>query len=200
MDYSMPGFPVLQCLSEFAKLTSIESMRPPNHLMLCCLLLFLLSIFPSIRVFSNESALHIRWPKYFSFSLSISSFMNIQGWFPVDWLVWSPCCLTDSQQSLAPQFESISSLVLSLLYGLTLISVCDYWKNHSFVSKVMSLLFNTLSRFVIAFLPKIKHLNVISWLQSPSTVILEPKKIKSVLFPLFPHLFAMKWWYQIPLS
>ena len=70
--------------------------------------------------------------------------------------------------------------MLSLFYCPALRSIHDYWKNHSFVSKVMSLLFNTLLMFVIAFLPRIKHLNLISWLQSPSTVILEPEKIKSV--------------------
>ena len=84
----------------------------------------------------------------------------------------------------APQFKSLSSSVLSLLYGPTLTSIHDHWKNHSFdymdlFGKVMSLLFNTLSRFVIAFLPRSKHL-LISWLQSPFAVILEPKKIKSV--------------------
>ena len=98
-------------------------------------------------------------------------------------MVWS-CCPRDSQQSSpAPQFESISSLVLSLLYGPTLTSIHDYWKNHSltlwtFSGKVTSLLLNTLLRFVIAFLPRSKHL-LISWLQSPSAVILEPKKMKS---------------------
>ena len=88
-----------------------------------------------------------------------------------------------------PQFKSISSSALSLLYGPALTSVHDYWKNHSFdymdkVGKVMSLLFNTLSRFVIAFLPRSKHL-LISWLQSPSAVILEPKKMKSVTVSIF---------------
>ena len=81
-------------------------------------------------------------------------------------------------------------------------SICDYGKTigltrRNFVSKVMSLLFNMLSRLIIAFLPRTKHL-LISWLQSPSAVILEPKKIKSVMFPLFPHLFAMKWWNWMP--
>ena len=95
------------------------------------------------------------------------------------------CNPRDSQESSsAPQFESINSLVLSLFYGPTLTSIHNYWKTYSFdymalVGKVMSLLFNTLSRFVIAFLPRSKHL-LISWLQSPFSVILEPKKIKSV--------------------
>ena len=101
-------------------------------------------------------------------------------------MVGSPCCSRDSQESsLTLQFKNINFLVLSLLYGPTLTFIHDYWKNHSFdetdlCCKVMSLLFNTLSRLVIAFLPKSKHL-LISWLQSPSAVILEPKKIKSMI-------------------
>ena len=96
----------------------------------------------------------------------------------------------------------MNSLVLSLLYGPALTSIRDFWENHSltiltFVSKVMFLLFNTLSRLVIAFLPRSKCL-LISWLQSPSAVILEPNKIKSVTVSIFPHLFAMKLWDQMP--
>ena len=108
--------------------------------------------------------------------------VNIQGWFLYNWLVWFPCFLWDSQESFpAPQFESISSLVLSLLYGPTLSSYMSTGKTipltiWAFVSKVMFLLFNMLSRFVIAFLPRSKYI-LISWLQSPSTVILEPTKI-----------------------
>ena len=101
---------------------------------LSSIILFLPSVFPSIRVFFSESALCIRWPKYWSFSFSISPSNII---FRVDflyiWLVWSPCCPRDSQESSpAPQFECINSSALSLLYGPTLTSVHDYWKNHSF--------------------------------------------------------------------
>ena len=114
------------------KLMSLESLTPSYHLILCCPLSLLLSIFPIIRVFSNESDLHIRWPKYWSFSFSIVLPMNTQGWFPLG-LVWSPCCPRDSQESFpASQFENINSSALSLLYGPTLTSVYDYWKNHSF--------------------------------------------------------------------
>ena len=107
--------------------------------------------------------------------------VNIQSWFHLALTGWSPCCSRNSLEcSLAPQFKSISSSVLSLFYGPTLTSIHDYWKNQfwlqTFVSKVMSLLSNTLSMFVKVFLPKSKHL-LISWLQSPSTMILEPKKI-----------------------
>ena len=111
--------------------------------------------------------------------------------FLYDWLVWSTCCPRDSQEpSPAPQFKSISSSALCLLYGLTSTSVYDYWKDHSFikqtfVSRSNVFLFNTLSRFVIIFLQRSKCL-LSSWLQSPSTVILEPKKIKSVTVSTFP--------------
>ena len=105
--------------------------------------------------------------------------------FLQDWLVWSPCSPTDSRESsLAPQYESINSSVLSLLYGPALTSLHDYWKNHNFDSaalcgQVMSLFFNILSRFVRPFFPRSKRL-LISWLQSSSAVILTSKKIKSV--------------------
>ena len=103
--------------------------------------------------------------------------------FLQDWLVWSPCSPRDSQESSPTlQFKSINSSVLSFLYSLTLTSMHDYWKNHRFdymnlCQQKMSLLFNTLSRFVIAFLPRSKHL-IILWLQSPSGVILDPPKNK----------------------
>ena len=120
--------------------------------------------------------------------------VNIQGWSP-----FSP---RDSQESSpTPQFKSINSSVFNVLHVPTLTSLHDYWKNCSFdirtfVGKVMFLLLNTLSMFVITFLPRRKCL-LISWLQSPSAVILEPKKIKSVTASIVSHLFAMKWWHQI---
>ena len=166
------------------KLISIESMRPSNHLILCHPLLLLPPIPPSIRVFSNESALCIRWPKYWSFSFSISSSNEYSGLisFRLDWLDGSPCSPRDSQESsLTPQFKSINSSVLSLLYSQfqhpykTTGKIMALIKQ-TFVGKVMSLLFNMLSRLSIAFLPRSKCL-LISWLQSPSAVILEPKKI-----------------------
>ena len=132
----------------------------------CHPFLLLPSIFPSIRVFSNETALHIRWLKYCSFSFSISPSNEYSGLISVriNWLVWSPCSPKDSQESSkAPQFKSINSSVLSLLYGPTLTSIHDYWKNHSFYymdlcqqSNIST--FNMLSRFVIAFLPRSKRL------------------------------------------
>ena len=152
-------------------------------------LLLLPSIFPSIRVFSSESALYTRWP-----ALASVLSMNIQGWFSLG--LTGLISLLSRRLSPTQQFESINSLAFSLLYGPTLTSVRDYWKSialtrWTFVSKVMSLLFNTLSRFVIAILPRSKYL-LILWLQSPSIVILEPKKIKSVTVSTFPHQCAMK--------
>ena len=113
------------------KLMSVELMMPSNHLILCHPLLLLPSIFSSIRGFSNESALCIRWPKYWSFSISPSS--EYSGLiFLQDWLVWSPCSPRDSQESSPASFKSINSSALSLLYSPTLTSVQDYWKNHTF--------------------------------------------------------------------
>ena len=115
------------------KLMSIEVVMPSNHLILCRPPLLLPSIFPSIRVFSNESILHIRWPKYWTFSFSISPSNEYSIDFLWDGLVVSPCSPRDSQESSATlHFKSISSLVLIFLYGPTLTSIHDYWKNHSF--------------------------------------------------------------------
>ena len=164
---------------------SIELVMPSNHLILCCLLLLLPSILPSIRVFSNESAPRIRCPKYwsFSFSTSPSNEYSVLISFRMTGLIsFLP---KDSQVSfLEPQLESINSLVLSFLYSPTLTSIHDTGKTialtrRTFVGKVMSLLFNMLSRLVITFFPRSKRL-LISWLQSSSAVILETKKIKYV--------------------
>ena len=115
------------------KLMSIESMMPSNHLMLCCPLLLLPSVIPSIRVFSNESVLHIRWSKYWSFSFSISPSNEYSGpiSFRIEWL--DILAVQGTLNSLLQkQFKSINSSALSFLYGLTLRSIHDYWKNHSF--------------------------------------------------------------------
>ena len=153
-----------------------------NNLILYHPLLLLPSIFPRIRAFSNESAIRIRWP-VLELQLQHQPFQWIfRIDFLQDWLVWSTCSPRDSQESSpTPQFKNINSVVLSLLYGTTFTSTQSHialtiW---IFVGKEMSLLFNTLVRFVIAFLPRSKHI-LISWLQSPSALILEPKKIKSV--------------------
>ena len=164
------------------KFMSIESVMPSNHLILCCPLLLLPSIFPSIRVFPNESVLHIRWPKYWIFSFSISASDENSGLISF-WMNWLDLLAVQGTLKILPkpQFKSIDSSVLSLLYSPILTSIHDHWKTidltkQTFVSKVMSLLFNMLTRLVIAFLPGSKCL-LISWLQSPSAVILEPRKI-----------------------
>jgi len=116
------------------QLMSIESVMPSNHLILCRPRLLLASTFPSIRVFSNDSDLRIRCPKYWSFSFSISPSNKYSGLISFsDGLIGSPCSPRDSQESSpAPQFKIISSLALSFLYSPTLTSIYDYWKNHSF--------------------------------------------------------------------
>ena len=117
----------------FLKLVSTESVIKSNHLILCCPLFLLPSIVPSIRVFSNESVLHIRWPKYRCFSFSISPSNEYSGLisFRVDWF-GSPCSPRDSQvYPPIPQFKSINYWVLSFLYSSILTSIHDYWKNHS---------------------------------------------------------------------
>ena len=144
------------------KLTSVELVMPSNHLILFHPLL-LSSIFPSTGVFSNESALCIRWPKYrsFRFRTSVLS-MNIQGWFPlgIDW--FDLLAIQGTLKGPAPQFKSINSSACSLLYGPTLTSIHDYRTNYSFLDgpflAIISLLFHVLSRFVIAFLPWSKSL------------------------------------------
>ena len=163
----------------------IESVMPSNHLILCHHLLLPLSIFSSIRVFSNESILRIRWPKYWNFSFSISPSSEYSGLisFRMDWL--DLLAVQGTLKSLLQHHSSKASISspLSFLYTPTLTSIHDYGKTialtrGTFVGKVMSLLLNMLSSLVITFLPRSKRL-LISWLQSPSAVILEPKKIKS---------------------
>ena len=139
LDCSTPASSGLHYFPEFAQIsqnllrfTSVELVILSNHLFLCHLLPLLPSIVP--RVFSNEVALHIKWPKYWNLELQQQSFQWI-FWvdFLYDWLAWSPCSPRDSQESSsASQCESISSSAFSLLYGPALISVHDYWENHNF--------------------------------------------------------------------
>ena len=116
------------------KLMCIESVMPSNHLILCCPLFLLPSIFPSIRVISNESVLRIRWPKYWSFSFGISCSNEYSGLvsFRMDWLDLLAVQGTLQESSPTSQFKSTNSFALSFLYSPTLISIHDYWKNHSF--------------------------------------------------------------------
>ena len=123
------------------KLISIQSVMPSNNLILCRPRLLPPSRFPSIRVFSNEPIINIRWPKYwrFSFSLSHSFQLLFRTDFLYDGLAWFPCSPRDSQESsIRAHFKSINSLVLNFLYSPTLISIHDYWKNHNFEKKIIT--------------------------------------------------------------
>ena len=165
----------------------IKSVMPSSHLILCRPLLLLPPIPPSIRVFSNESTLHMRWPKYWSFSISPSSDSGLIS-FRIDWL--DLLAVQGTLKSLLQHHTSKASIFqhsvfftiqLSHLY-MTIVKTIALTKQ-TFVGKVMSLLFNMPSRLVITFLPRSKCL-LISWLQSPPTVILEPKIVKSATVSL----------------
>ena len=165
LDCSTPASLSITNSWSLLKLMSIASVLPSNHLVLCRPLLLLPSMFPSFKVFSNESALRVRWPKYWSFSFSISPSNDYSGLisFRIGWFD----LLVVQESSPAPQFKSINSPVLCLLYGPNITSIHDYWKNHSLeyknlYHKVMFLLFNMLFRFVIAFLRRSKSV-LISW-------------------------------------
>ena len=165
---------------------SIESVIPSSHLILCRPLLLLPPIPPSIRVFSNESTLRMRWPKYWSFSFSISPSNEHPGLisFRMDWL--DLLAVQGTLKSLLQHHSPKTSILrCSVFYTIQLshpymtTGKTIALTRRTFVGKVMSLLFNMLSRLVITFLPRSKCL-LISWLQSPSAVILEPQNIKSV--------------------
>jgi len=176
---------------------SIESIIPSNHLILCCPLLLPPSIFPSIRVYSNESVIRIRWPNYWSFTFSISLSSEYSGLisFWMDWL--DLLAVQGTLKSLLQHHSSKASILrrsaffrvqLSHPYMTTEKTIpLTRW---TFFGKVVFLLFNMLSSLVMTFIPRSKDL-LISWLQSPSAVILEPQKIKSVtvstVFPSICH-------------
>ena len=185
MDCSTPtSLSITNCWS-LPKPMSIESVMPSNHLMLRHPPHLLPSIFPNIRVFSNESTLHIRWPKYWSFSFNISPSNEHPGLisFRMDWLAL--LAVQGTLKSLLQHHSSKASILQCSAFFIVQLShpYMTTGKNiplsrQTFVDKVMSLLLNMLSRLVRTFLPRSKHL-LISWLQSPSAVILEPPKIKS---------------------
>ena len=170
------------------RLMFIESVMPSNHLILCHPLLLLPSIFPSIRVFSNELALCIRWPKYWNFSFSISPSSEYPGlisfrinWFDLLVVQGTLKSLLQHHSSKASIFQCSAFFIVQLSHPYMATGKTVALTMWNFVGKAVSLLFNTLP---IAFLPKSKRL-LISWLQSPSTMILEPKK-KSLCFHCFP--------------
>ena len=191
------------------KLMSIELVMPSNHLILCRPLLLLPSIFPSLRVFSIESVLLIRWPKYWSFSFSISPSNEYSGLFSfrTNWL--DLLAVQGTLKSLLQHHSSKASILLHSAFFIVQLShpymttgktiALIRW---TFVGKIISLLFNMLSRLAIVLLPRSKCL-LISWLQSPSAVILEPPppprpQIKSI--STVSPSFAMNWWDQMPWS
>ena len=180
------------------KLMSIEFVMPSNHLILCCTLLLLPSVFPSIQVFSNESVLHIRWPNYWSFSISPP--MNSHNWFPLGLTALISLLskgLTTVFSNTTVKSHHFFSTQLSS-WSNSHIHTWLTWKTAAltrwtFVGKVRSLLINMLSRLVITFLPMGKCLSI-SQLQSPYTVILEPKNIKFVTVSIvFSFFFFLPW-------
>ena len=175
---------------------SFKLVMPSNHLILCCPLLLLPSIFPSIRVFSSESTLHIRWPKYWNFNFNISLSDEHPGLisFRMNWL--DLYAVQGILKSLLQHHSSKASILRHSAFFIVQLSnpymstrkiiALTRW---TFIDKVMSLLFNMLSRLGITFLPRSKHL-LISWLKSPSAVILEPRKIKSsTVYTVSPSIF-----------
>ena len=166
---------------------SIKLVLPSSYLILCCPLLLLPPIPPSNRVFSNESTLCMRWPKYWSFSFSICPSNEHPGLisFRMDWL--DLLAVQGSLKNLLQHHSSKSSIVLGSALFIVQLSHPYMTTQKTFVNKVMSLLLNMLSKSLISFLPRSKRL-LISWLQSPSAVILEPKKLKSVtISPSISH-------------
>ena len=161
---------------------SIKSVMPSNRLILCCPLLLLPSIFPSIRVFSNESALCIRWPKYWSFSISTFNEYSEQTSLRIDWLDLPAVqgtlrSLLQHHSSKASILQHSAFFIVQFSHPYITTGKTIALTRQTFVGKIMSLLFNMLSRLVITFLPRSKRL-LISWLQSPSAVILEPPQNK----------------------
>ena len=186
MERSMPGFLSITISQSLLKVMSIESVMPSNHMIFCHPLLVLPSIFPSIRIFSNQSVLHIRWPKYWSFSFSISPSNEYSRLisFRIDWL--DLLAVQGTLRSLLQHHSSKASIlwcsaffIVQLSHPYMTTGKTIVLTRRTFVGRVMSLLFNILSRFIITFLPRSKCF-LTSWLQSPSAVILEPKKIKSL--------------------
>ena len=193
MGCSTPGLPVHHQLPDI-KLMSIESVMSSNHLILCHPLLLLPSIFPSMRVFSSESVICIRWPKYWSCSFNISPSNEYSGpiSYRMDWL--DLLAVQETLKSLLQHHSSKASILRCSAFFMVQLShpymttgKTTGLTRRTFVGKVISLLFNMLSRLVMAFLPRSKHL-LISWLQSPSAVILEPPKIVSNCFHCF-HIY-----------
>ena len=196
-DRADASLSITNCWS-LLKLMPIELMMPSIHLILCRPLLLLMPIPPSIRVFSNESTLCVRWPKYWSFSFSISPANEHPGLisFRMNWLDLLAVqgtlkSLLQHHRSKVSIFQCSAFLTVHFSHPYMTTGKTIALTRRTFVGKVMSLPFNMLSRLVINFLPQSKHL-LISWLQSPSAGISEPKKVKSDIASTVSHLFPMK--------
>ena len=197
MDCSRPGIPVLHYLLDFAQFISIELMMPSSHLILCHPFLLMPSIFPSISLFLWVSSLN-QIAKDGTSTLALVLPADIQGWFPLG--LTGLISLQSKTLSRIFSSTSLKALVLwrsAFFYGPTLTSVYDYWKSialtiRTVVGNVMSLLFNTLSRFLRAFLPRSKNL-LLSWVAVTVWSDSGSRESKVSLFPLFTHLFATKW-------
>ena len=178
MDCSKPGFLSLTISLSVVKLMSIESVMPSNHLVLCHPFLLLPSVLPSIRVFSNELTLGIRWPKYWSFSISLSNeYLGLIsfriGWFDLLGVQRTLKSLLQHHSSKGSILWRSAVFIVQLSHPYMTMGKTIALSIRTFVGKVMFLLFKMLSRFVVAFLPRGKRI-LISWLQSPSAVILKP--------------------------
>ena len=185
MNHSTPGLPVYINSWSSLRFMSIKSVMPPSHLILCHPLL-LPSIFPSIRVFSSKSVLQVRWPKYWSFSVSINPSSEYSGlislriyWFDLLAVQGTFKSLLQYHSSKASILQCSAFFIVQLSHPYMTTGKIIALTTWNFLGKAMSLFFNMLSRLVITFLPRSKRL-LISWLQSPSAVILEPKKIQSL--------------------
>ena len=195
MNCSTPGLPVHHQLPELTQTHAhrVGDAIQPSHPLLS--LLLLPPIPPSIRVFSNESTLHMKWPKYWSFSFSISPSSEHPGLisFRMDWLDLLAVqgtlkSLLEHHSSKASILQDSAFFTVQLSHPYMTTGKTIALTRRTFVGKVMSLIFNMLSRLVITFLPRSKHL-LISWLQPPSAVILEPKKIKFVTVTAFSSIY-----------
>ena len=202
MNCNTWDFPVLTISQSLLKLMSTELMIPSYHLILCHPLFFLPSIFPSIRVFSNDLTFHTGWPKYWSFIFSISPSHEYSGLISFRIDRFDLLAVQGTLNSLLQRHSEKAWILwcsaffmVQLLHQYVITGQTIALTEQTLVGKMMCLLFNMLSSFVIAFLPRNKCI-LISWLQSPSAVIWEPKKIKSLTVSIFPPYI----WDWIPWS
>ena len=200
MDYSKPGFPVHHQLTDLLRLMSMESVMQSNYLILCCPLLLLPLIFPSIRVFFSETVIRIRWPVYWSFSFSMRPSNEYSGLTGLISLQSKGLSRVFSNTTVQKhQFFGTAFFIFQLSYPYMTTGKTIALTTWTLVTKVMSLLFNILSRFVNSFSSKEQaFFNIMATATICSDF--EAQENSLSLFPLFPHLFAMEWWDRIPRS